>query len=173
MNRSRVVVYDALYNLLSGYIQSNYQNYANVPQFATFSKNFKPWEKTLSDEQPAFYLHPGPEAPDQDETGFGITRWELTFYVYIFIAIDQHQENPTPGEILLATVDMVDDAMFNLGQPQTLASQNGGKPLVANAWIDKRAGKVELRVSILKPQAAIVIPITVLTGSQQPGQRTQ
>jgi hypothetical protein len=173
MNVSRVRVYDALYNQIANYIKANYQKYVGVPQFATFSKVYRPYEKNLSDQQPSFYLLPWDQAGDQDETGFGITRWDLTFYAIIYMNIDPKQENPTAGEVLLATIDMIDDALFNNGRPQTLASQNNNVPLVANAWINHQAGKIEIRMPILNPQGDIVIPITVLTGTQLPGQRTQ
>lgn len=172
MLNSRVQIYDALFNLISGYIAENYQDYPGVPQFTTMNKVYRPYEKTPSDQQPAFYLTPGDESPDQDGTGWGITRWELEFYAIIFMSLDRLQENPTAGEVLLSTLDMIDDALFNDGQAQTLASVNGGKPLVINAWMDHKVGKVEVTLPILSTQAALVIPINVLTSTQLSGRRT-
>ena len=173
MNISRVKIYDALFTLISGYITANYAKYTGVPEFATLSKVYRPFEKGLSDQQPAFYLTPGAESGDQDNTGFGITRWELEFYAIILLNLDPKQQSPTAGEVLLSVIDMIDDAMFNNGRPQDLSSQNNNKPMVTNVWIDHRAGKIEVRVPIINPQGAIVIPITVLTSTQLNGRRTQ
>lgn len=171
MNVPRSKVFNAVYNLMSSYIKSNYQKYPNVPQFVTFSKNYKPYEKTFSDAQPSFYLALGPESPDQDGTQ-GVTRWEMVFYAIVFMQIDPKQTNPTPAEVILSTIDMLDDSLFNNGRAQTLASQNNGQPLVSNCWFDKRAGKVEIRQPILLPQAAIVAPITSFAFTQLNGMRT-
>jgi hypothetical protein len=173
MNLSRVKIYDALYNQIADYIRLNYQKYAGVPQFMTMSKVYRPYEKNLSDQQPSFYLTPGDQAGDQDETGWGITRWKMEFYAIFFLTLDSKQTNPTAGEVLLSMIDMIDDSLFNNAQPQTLASQNKGVPMVWNAWIDHAAGRIEIRLPILTTQAAVVIPISVLTGTQLNGRRTQ
>lgn len=171
MNVPRAQVFDAVFSLMSGYIKSNYSDYAGVPKFATLSKTYRPYGKVASDQQPAFFLALGPQAPDQDTTP-GATRWELVFYAIVFMSLDPLQQTPTAAEILLSTIDMLDDSLFNNGRPQNLASQNNGTPLVYNTWLDRRNGKIEIRQPILVPQAAIVAPITAITGTQMNGART-
>lgn len=171
MNVSRVKVFNAIFNQMAGYIKANYQDYPNVPQFLTFSKAYRPYTKTNSDQQPAFYLALGPEAPDQAETP-GATRWELTFYAIFLLNLDPLQQNPTACEVLLSTLDMIDDSLLNNGRPQNLASQNGGVPLVYNTFLDRRNGKVEIRQPVALPQAALIVPITVITGGFPKGART-
>lgn len=171
MNVSRVAVFNAIYSLMSSYIQTNYSQYPNVPKFVTFSKAYRPYTKTPAGQQPAFYLLPGPEAPDQAETP-GITRWELAFYAIVFLTLDPSMENPSASEVIMSTLDMLDDSLLNNGRPQNLASQNAGKPLVYNTFLDRRNGKVEIRLPILVSQAAIIVPITVITGGFPAGART-
>jgi hypothetical protein len=173
VNVPRSKVFDALYNQIAGFIKLNYSNYPGVQKFMTMSKVYRPYEKNISDQQPSFYLTPGDQAGDQDETGWGITRWKLEFYAIIFMSLDPAQQNPTAAEVMLNTLDMIDDALFNNSLPQTLAGQNGGVPLVWNAWIDHAAGKIEIRLPVLSPQGAIVVPISCLTGTQLNGRRTQ
>jgi len=171
MNVSRVTVYDALFTLMQSYIQDNYSDYANMPQFQTFSKNWLGMAKSFSGAQPAFYLAAGPEMPDQQTTP-GICRWELVFKAYVLMTLDPLSESPSPSEVLLSTLDMIDDSLFNNGQPQNLASQNHGKPLVYNTFLDRRNGKIEIIQPSVSSQAAMLVPITVITGTQFNGTRS-
>jgi hypothetical protein len=174
MNVPRSTVMQALFNQIAGYTQENWQDYANVPEFVTFGPAgfFRPYAKVPTDQQPALYLIPREERPDQDATGFGLTRWALSFAVIVLFNMEPDQKNPNAAQVALSILDMLDDSLFNNGQPQTLAAQNNNVPLVANAWFDKHSGPIELGLPVLSNQAAIVAPITVLTSQQQPGRRT-
>jgi hypothetical protein len=174
MNVSRSVVLNALFNQVSSYVKENYSDYEYVPQFVSFGPAgyYRPFEKLPSDQQPVLYVVPGPQKPDQDATGFGITRWTLTFFVIVFFQREPDVNNPPTATVALNILDMLDDSLFNNGQPQTLAAQNNGVPLVANAWFDKHAGNVEIRLPVLANQAAIIAPVTVLTSTQLPGRMT-
>lgn len=174
MNCPRAQVLEALFNQIASYVQANYTDYDYVPPFVTFGPAgfYRPFEKLDSDMQPALYVVPGEEKPDQDNTGFGITRWTLTFHAIIFFQRQPDAQNPTTATVLLNILDMLDDSLFNNGQPQTLADQNNGVPLVANAWLDKHAGNIEIRLPVLANQAAIIASITVLASTQRNGMRT-
>jgi len=50
-----------------------------------------------------------------------------------------------------------------------LAAANGGVPLVYNCWVDRRNGNIELRQPIALTQAAIIIPITTISGTRLNG----
>lgn len=166
MSVTRSQIFDGLYTLISGYITANYASYTGVPQFATFSKSYRPYTKVPSGQQPAFFLALGPQKPDQDTTP-GKERLEMVFYAIIFLSIDPQQTTPcTPAEVLLNTLDMVSDALYNLGRPQSLASVNGGVPLVYNAFVDRRNGNIEIRQPILLQQAALIVPITTISGTR-------
>lgn len=175
MNVSRVAVQQALFSQIAGYVKSSYTGYEYVPPFVSFGPAgfYRPFEKVLSDQQPALFVVPGPQKPDQDGTGFGITRWMLTFAAVVFFQAQPDSKNPTTAVVALSILDMLDDSLYNNGRPQTLAAQNNGKPLVANAWFDKHSGSIEIKLPLAaSTQAAIIAPITVLTSSQLPGQRT-
>lgn len=140
-------------------------NYEGVGRFQTLSKNYRPYTKVPSGAQPSFFLALGPQKPDQDTTP-GKSKLEMVFYGIIFVSLDPAQNDPSAAEVLLNVLDMVDDAIYNLGRPQDLASQNGGKPLVYNTLIDRRNGNVEIRQPILLQQGAIIIPITTISGQR-------
>lgn len=161
----RSKVFNALFSLLQTYVQTNYQNYDGVQKFATISKAYRPYTKVSSSQQPALFLALGPQKPDQDTTP-GKSKLEMVFYIIIFMSLDPAQQNPSAVEVLLNALDMVDDALYNQGRPQNLASQNNGQPLVYNAFIDRRNGNIEIRQPILLQQGAIIIPVTTISGQR-------
>jgi len=168
MQPKRSAVFNAIFGTITNYIKANYQNYPGVPEFATFSKAYRPYTKVSSDQQPSFFLALGPQKPNQQQTP-GKSELEMVFYALFFLSLDPLQENPSAVEILLNTLDMVDDALYNNGRPQSLATANGGVPLVYNCWIDRRNGNIEIRQPIALPQAAIIIPITTISGTRLNG----
>jgi len=165
MQPSRAAVFNAVFTQISNFIQANYSNYAGVPQFRTLSKSYRPYTKAPSDQQPAFFLALGPQKEDQQDAP-GKSRLEMCFYAIFFLSLDPLQQNPSAAEVLLNALDMVDDALYNQGRPQSLAAVNGGVPLVYNCWIDRRNGNIELRQPILLQQAALIVPITTMSGTR-------
>jgi hypothetical protein len=165
MQPTRSSVFNALFTTISSYVAANYSNYVGVPKFATLSKAYRPYTKVNSDQQPALYLACGPQKEDQQDAP-GKSRLEMCFYVIIYLSLDPAQQNPSAAEVLLNTLDMVDDALYNQGRPQSLAGANGGVPLVYNAWIDRRNGNIEIRQPILLQQAALIVPVTTISGTR-------
>jgi hypothetical protein len=165
MQPTRSSVFNALFATITSYVAANYQNYQGVPKFATLSKAYRPYTKVGSDQQPALYLACGPQKQDQQDAP-GKARLEMCFYVIVYLSIDPLQMNPSAAEVLLNTLDMVDDALYNQGRPQSLAAANGGQPLVYNAFIDRRNGNIEIRQPILLQQAALIIPVTTISGTR-------
>jgi len=165
MQPSRSKVFNAVFTLISSYVAANYQNYQGVPKFLTTSKAYKPYTKVTSDQQPALFLALGPQKEDQNDAP-GKSKLEMCFYAIIFMSLDPLQQNPSAAEVLLNCLDLIDDSLYNAGRPQSLASVNGGVPLVYNAWIDRRNGNIEIRQPVLLQQAAIIIPITTISGTR-------
>src|ERR1700677_3188456 len=99
----------------------------------TDSRVMKPWEMVTSGSQPALYLQEGPQKAEQNTAGggMGLNRWTWAAKAWVYFRRDDYQA--IPATIINQVVYAIDQTISPPGLPgrqQTLAAQNGGKPLV-------------------------------------------
>lgn len=150
MQVKRYQVTAALYSLLSGAYSWN--------NLGTTQANgrMQLGDDVPASEQPALYLVKAQEQWDY-KTSYGAIKYTLQYHALILVRAGGSPEDTTAETVMDNILDAVDSAMSP--QPgyqfQTL---NG---LVYNCYIN---GPVEIDPPILHDQAAIWIPILVVTG---------
>jgi hypothetical protein len=92
------------------------------------------WDQFPSANQPALYLQEGPQKAEQNTPGgaLGLNRWLYTAKAWFLFRRDAAVLPATVYNQILDAVDAVIVPPAFPGQKQTLAAQNGGKPLVTN-----------------------------------------
>lgn len=158
MNYPRETIYAALFALGSGI---SWTDPSGTNQFQLKSRRMLQWDDVGEGNQPAFFQREAREAADQ-QSAFGAPHWKLKAQWWIYLQIPPDQAT-VPSQYMNPLLDAI-DALFVLpAANQTLASQNSGKPLVTNAWID---GEIVMDDPVYPDQqAVIVVPITLLTGA--------
>lgn len=125
----------------------------------TDSRVMKPWEMVTSAIQPALYLQEGPQKAEQNTAGLGLNRWTWTAKCWVYFRRETITE--IPATIINQVIDAIDQAILPPdlpGRQQTLAAQNGGKPLVTNVritevmfdegFLDPKSGQVIVMVGL-------------------------
>jgi hypothetical protein len=125
------------------------------------SRVMKPWEMVTSAVQPAMYLQEGPQKAEQNSAGggLGLNRWTWTAKCWVYFR--RETLNRIPATMINQVIDAIDQAISapNLpGRQQTLAAQNGGKPLVTNiritevlfdeGFLDPKSGQIIVMVGL-------------------------
>lgn len=142
-----------VFNALFAFIQQVLP--PNGGTWRTFSQMLQDWDDTPPANQPAIYLHRGPNTFEQKHS-FGVTKLSLRASVWVYFRTDGLKTaNTYPDQL---TDDYLDkfEQLFQtdpLSGPLTL----GG--LVHHCWID---GTVVFDSGVNDNQAIIVIPITIL-----------
>ena len=150
MNNTRESIAAALFALLQG------AKVGGSSPFTTMTRSARVWSDTGPDQMPALLLiHTGEQATQQGP--FGLTRWKMNFDCLIYLRRDAGPDATFDTQLnnILDAIDSVMQSTPDQGQRQTL----GG--LVTHAWIE---GEILIDPGILDQQAAILIPIKVLTG---------
>lgn len=175
---SREQVYAALFQLL---LTANDQ-LPDELKFVTTGRKLLAWTDVPEPNQPAMFLKQGPQEgfqgqPKHASTVYttGLPTWIWTCNVWIYFRLDAAnlQQPVVPDQIVNAYIDAIEKVITGVpGQPgqynyavggnlQTLASVNGGVPLVFNTWFD---GTVNFDDGLLDNQGVISIPISILIG---------
>jgi hypothetical protein len=146
MNNPRIIVDNALFQLLKGSFPWNYA-----------SMHFLMWDKVDSSNQPAMFLRRTDEIVTSNK-GSGNNRYELKYILLAYIRVDNTiPEATNPYAVIDPILDAVDKALLGTpGIPQML----GG--LVGGARID---GRIAVDDGVVDGQAVLMIPISVFTGS--------
>ena len=154
MNVTRQAVKTALLALITPTLQAQ--------GFVTISPRIVSWEDCPKTQQPAAYLVKDAEDTARIQDVYGLNRYSLPYRLWVYM---QRNADPTqdPEAQFNSLLDAVDNAVNpQVGRPQTLAAQNGNKPMVDDVWIE---GRTLIDPGVFDQQVVLVIPIRVVTGS--------
>lgn len=115
----------------------------------------KMWDDCPAANQPALYLHQGPQHATQPT--LALNKWELTATVWIYWRLDKAADGVKPATIVNGLIDAIDSAISGPrpGDLQTL----GG--LVYHASIN---GTVVFDDGLIDNQGVMLIPISLMVG---------
>jgi hypothetical protein len=150
MQVSRSQVTTALYNLLSGCYAWNNLNSVQA------NGRLQLGDDVPAYEQPALYLVKGKETWDYRKS-YGAIQYTLEYNALILVRAGGSPEDTTAETVMDNILDAIDRVMSP--QPGYQFQTLGG--LVYNCYVN---GPVEIDPPILHDQAAIWVPILVVTG---------
>lgn len=124
-------------------------------QWKTFSQMLKMYDEVSAGEQPAMYLHRGPETAEQKHA-FGVIKWTWKATVWVYYRVDGYKtENFYPDKL----TDQFKDSIEQLFQTDPLNGRLTLGGLVHHCWID---GTIYTDPGVSDNQAVIIVPISIL-----------
>jgi hypothetical protein len=125
-------------------------------QWKSFSQFLRHWNEVNTQDQPAMFLHRGPQTASQT-SAFGVTKWRWTATIWIYYRTDSYRtNNHYPDEV----TDPLIDSIEQLFQTDPLTGRLTLGGLVHHCYID---GTIFADSGMTDdPQAVILIPITIL-----------
>jgi hypothetical protein len=146
---TRKAVFTALFDLIQKIPAP-----ADAPNWKTASQLLKSWDEVNAGDQPALFLHRGPQQVEQKT--FGVTRWLWKCSLWIYFRADNLKTVSTyPDQYTDAFLDSVELAF----QTEPLLGRLTLGGLAWHCWLD---GQVFSDPGINDSQAVIVIPISIL-----------
>ena len=158
----RSTVFNALFSLMQTVPATSIPG-ATV--WKTVSQHLILWDQVPAVNQPAMFLHRGPQIADQKHV-FGITRpmWRASIWVY-FRTDSFNTSSTYPDQITDRLLDSFEETFQTdpLIRRQTLGTYTNAQGRTADiayhCWID---GTTYFDVGVVDSQAVIVIPISIL-----------
>jgi hypothetical protein len=152
----RNTVFTALFNFLKTTVPAPVDpNSGKSVLFVTYSQLLKQWTDVNSANQPAMFLHRGPQSFEQKHV-FGLTKFVWKVTVWVYFRVDGYKIDPSyPDQLTDSFIDGFEQAFQSapLINRQTL---NGN---VYHCFID---GQVVSDPGLTDGQAVIVVPLTIL-----------
>lgn len=121
----------------------------------TFSQSLAQWDNYPAANQPAMFLHRGPQTATQNKA-FGVTKWQWKVQLWMYYRTDGlNTTNTYPDQL----TDVLLDAVERLFQTDPNVGRLTLGGLVHHCWID---GIIAFESGIADAQAVAVVPISIL-----------
>lgn len=147
LHSTRNAIFTALFNLL---LQTTPPA---GKQWKTFNQALRQWDQVDSTDQPALFLHRGPQTTSQ-KASYGVAKWQLRATVWMYFRVDGLNTSSTYPDQL---TDQLIDSLEQVMQPTPPDMQQTLGGLVEHAWID---GTI-VWDTFTDGQAILVAPISI------------
>ena len=147
---TRNAVFTALFEYLKSHVTPPTGN-----SWKTASQHLVQWDDVNHAQQPAIFLHRGPQIATQTHA-FGVTKWVWKATVWVYFRTDGLKTTSTyPSQL---TDQFLDNLEFAF-QTEPLVGRFTLGDLVEHCWID---GGCFADSGLIDGQAVIVIPLSIL-----------